>query len=68
MPEPSDKHLQLGVDLTKDDRTELTDEAKNALWDDACTVDEYGRQLAELADADPLEIWELARLRQERGF
>ena len=63
-----EKHLQLGVDLFKDDRTEISDEEKDALWADACTVEEFAEGLEALQSADPLEHWELARLRQERGY
>lgn len=62
----TDKHLQLGADPAHDDRTEVDDAAKDALWADACTVDEFADQLERLAyTADPLEQWELARLRNE---
>lgn len=63
--EPHEKHLQLGADLSNDDRTEISDEEKDVLWADACTVDEFAAGLEALKSADPLEQWELARLRQE---
>lgn len=65
---PHEKEIQLGADLSKDSRKEISDEEKDALWADACTVEEFAAGLEELKSADPLEQWELARLRQERGF
>jgi hypothetical protein len=59
------KHLQLGTDLELDDRTELSEEEWDKVWDDACTVEEFAQGLEELRSADPLEQWELARLRHE---
>lgn len=70
-PDPHDphhKHLQLGARLEDDDRTPMSEEEKAAAIADACTVEEFAEGLAALADADPLEQWELARLRQEQGL
>lgn len=61
----NDKELQLGADLSMDLRVEMTDEQKADAWADACTVEEFAAGLEELRSADPLELWELARLRQE---
>lgn len=67
--EPHEKHLQLGTVLTEADddseRTEITDEEKEALWADATTVEQFAADLDALAGEDPLVQWELARLRQE---
>lgn len=73
MADEHEKHLQLGVDLSNDSRDEISDEEKDALWEAACfdPVDPIGKfaaELAELNNAHPLEQWELARLRQERGY
>lgn len=50
------KHTQPDTDPERDDRTEIADHLKDALWDDACTVDEYAAQLAELVDHDADEL------------
>lgn len=70
MTEPDDKHLQLGVDLDNPaliDRTEISDAAKDALWADAVTVEEFAAGLDALRGEHPLVLWELARARQEGG-
>lgn len=66
--QPHEKHVQPGTDLERDDRTEIPEHLKDALWGDACTVDEYAEQLAELAGADPLELATHAAHMSERGI
>lgn len=63
-----EKHLQLGADLDKDDRTPMTEEEKAAAIADACTIEEFTEQLDAMAGEDPLVQWELAKARQEAGL
>lgn len=51
--EPQDcdheKHLQLGCDLSNDDRTSVED--PDDVWADACTVEEFAEGIEELRAA-----------------
>lgn len=48
-PSDSPKHLQLGADLDADDRTPLSDEARDDVWADATTVEDFKRDIELLA-------------------
>lgn len=68
MPE---KPLQLGADLTRDDRTELSEDRWDAVWEHAATVEEMDAAYAELralhesGALHDLELWQLAEERHK---
>lgn len=63
-----EKHLQLGADVSEDDRREMTDEEKERAWADSTDMEGFESGLRELAAEDGLTQWELARARREAGL
>lgn len=61
------KHLQLGTDLSRDDRSEVSEEDRDLLWEDATTVEVFKEELEALQD-EPFEVqWVLAEARNASG-